>query len=176
MRLIVGILMALGLLIITQTRAFAVVHIDVDLTSQTMHVRSDSGANYAWPISSGRSGHLTPRGAFRPRALYTMVHSAKYGNAPMPHSIFFYGQYAIHGTDAVGSLGHPASHGCVRLSPDHAATLFVMVQAQGAAIRIVGTTETAVAHRSHRSDLALAFSPARHARTLNQWARNPVAR
>ena len=56
-------------------------------------------------------------------ALYTMVHSAKYGNAPMPHSIFFYGQYAIHGTDAVSSLGHPASHGCIRLSPDHAATL-----------------------------------------------------
>jgi single-stranded-DNA-specific exonuclease len=38
-----------------------------------------------------------------------MVHSAKYGNAPMPHSIFFYGQYAIHGTNAVGALGSPAS-------------------------------------------------------------------
>ena len=105
-----------------------------------------------------------------------MVHSAKYGNAPMPHSIFFYGQYAIHGTTAVGSLGHPASHGCVRLSPEHAATLFVMVQAQGAAIRIVGTTETNVAHRGHRSDSALAFAPVRHTRTLNQWARNPLAR
>ena len=59
----------------------------------------------------------TPRGIFRPQALYTMVHSAKYGNAPMPHSIFFHGQYAIHGTTAVGTLGRPASHGCVRLSP-----------------------------------------------------------
>ena len=56
-----------------------------------------------WPISSGRAGYLTPRGVFRPRAIYAMVHSAKYGNAPMPHSIFFYGQYAIHGTNAVGS-------------------------------------------------------------------------
>lgn len=176
MRLILGILMALGILITTQTPAFAVVHIEIDLTSQTMHVRADSGADYAWPISSGRSGHLTPRGVFRPRALYTMVHSAKYGNAPMPHSIFFYGQYAIHGTTAVGSLGHPASHGCIRLSPEHAATLFVMVQAQGAAIRIVGTTETNVAHRGHRSDSALAFAPVRHTRTLNQWARNPLAR
>ena len=40
--------------------------------------------------------HTAPRGVFRPRALYAMVHSAKYGNAPMPHSIFFYGQHAIH--------------------------------------------------------------------------------
>jgi len=169
-------LLALGTLIATQTHAFAIVHIDVDLSSQTMHVRSESGANYAWPISSGRSGHLTPRGVFRPRALYTMVHSAKYGNAPMPHSIFFYGQYAIHGTTAVGNLGHPASHGCIRLSPEHAATLFAMVHAQGAEIRIVGTTETPIAHSGHRSDSALAFAPVHHARTLNQWARNPLAR
>lgn len=67
-----------------------------------------------------------------------MVHSAKYGNAPMPHSIFFEGQYAIHGTDGVGHLGRPASHGSIRLSPGDAAVLFAMVQSQGARIHIVG--------------------------------------
>ena len=41
----------------------------------------------------------------------------KYHMSPMPHSIFFRGGYAIHGTYATGSLGRPASHGCVRLSP-----------------------------------------------------------
>ncbi len=79
------------------------------------------------------------RGACSGRALYMMVHSAKYGNAPMPHSIFFYEQYAIHGTNAVGSLGRTASHGCIRLLPGNAAVLFAMVQSQGARIRIVGT-------------------------------------
>ena len=39
---------------------------------------------------------------FPAAGMYVMVHSAKYHNAPMPHSIFFYGQYAIHGTEAVG--------------------------------------------------------------------------
>ncbi len=111
------VLLALGLLFAVEQRAFAFVTIDVDLSSQTMRVHSSDGESYVWPISSGRDGHLTPRGVFRPRAMYAMVHSAKYDNAPMPHAIFFYGQYAIHGTDAVGALGSPASHGCIRLSP-----------------------------------------------------------
>lgn len=175
MRFILKVLLACGILLAAQTYAFASVNIEVDLSTQTMHVRAGSGETYNWPISSGRSGHQTPRGVFRPRALYTMVHSAKYGNAPMPHSIFFYGQYAIHGTTAVGLLGNPASHGCIRLSPEHAATLFAMVQSQGAQIRIVGSIETHVAHGGHRTDDALGYAPVRHEKTLNQWAHDPVA-
>jgi len=176
MRSILKFLLALGVIVAAHGHAFAFVHIDVDLSSQTMHVRSDSGAAYDWPISSGRSAHLTPRGVFRPRAFYAMVHSAKYGNAPMPHSIFFYGQYAIHGTTAVGSLGNPASHGCIRLSPANAATLFAMVQSQGAQIRVVGSIETHIAHSGHRAEAALGYAPIHHEKTLNQWARNPLAR
>jgi len=106
-----------------------------------------------------------------------MVHSAKYNNAPMPHSIFFYGQYAIHGTGAVGALGRPASHGCIRLSPANAATLFAMVQAQGAQIRIEGSGQQ-VAHARHRHEAgsALAYAPVHHAKTLRQWAKNPAER
>jgi lipoprotein-anchoring transpeptidase ErfK/SrfK len=177
MRFILKFLLALGVVLTTQSQTLALVHVDVNLSSQTMHVRSDSGETYVWPISSGRIGHATPRGVFRPRALYAMVHSAKYGNAPMPHSIFFYGQYAIHGTDAAGHLGSPASHGCIRLSATAAATLFAMVRAQGAQIRIVGSAETDIAHRARREpDSALAFAPGRHARTLDEWARNPLGR
>ena len=47
------------------------------------------------------------------------------------HSIFFLGGYAIHGTNAVGKLGRPVSHGCVRLAPGNAAKLFAMVQKYG---------------------------------------------
>jgi hypothetical protein len=184
------LLLGFGLLFAAQAPAFALVHIDIDLGSQTMQVHSDSGASYVWPISSGRPGHATPRGVFRPRALYAMVHSAKYNNAPMPHSIFFHGQYAIHGTNAVGALGHTASHGCVRLSPAAAATLFAMVGREGAVIRILGSPpggDAVYAHRhvgpaayahhhGHDSGRALAYAPTGHARTLSQWAKNPVAR
>jgi hypothetical protein len=191
MRLISQFMLALVIVAVTQSRASAFVRVDIDLSSQTMHVRTGSGESYLWPVSSGMSGHLTPRGVFRPRALYTMVHSAKYGNAPMPHSIFFDGQYAIHGTTAVGHLGRPASHGCVRLSPEAAAILFAMVQSQGAVIYIVGSPQTVAHphhHRSHGSeyewahqgqepdDGALDYAPDDWTPMLNQWTRDPLAR
>jgi lipoprotein-anchoring transpeptidase ErfK/SrfK len=56
----------------------------------------------------------------------------------MPHALFFRGGYAIHGTYAVRQLGRPASHGCVRLAPGNARTLFDMVRGRGGA-RIVVT-------------------------------------
>ncbi len=159
MRFVLKLLLALGLLCALQGRALAVVTVDVDLGAQMMHVHSSAGANYAWPISSGREGHLTPRGVFRPRAMYTMVHSAKYNNAPMPHAIFFYGQYAIHGTEAVGALGSPASHGCIRLSPQHAALLFGLVQSEGAVIHVAGEAPVHVAHARRAAGEALAYAP-----------------
>src|ERR1700722_4676909 len=169
-------LLGLAVLVVGPTYASAHVDINIDLTSQTMTVYSGSGETYVWPISSGRAGHATPNGVFRPRAMYAMVHSAKYNNAPMPHSIFFYGQYAIHGTNAVGDLGRPASHGCVRISPANAATLFAMVQRQGAEIRIVGSPFSDIVRSERRTGSALGFAPIHHTRTLKEWARNPLAR
>jgi lipoprotein-anchoring transpeptidase ErfK/SrfK len=60
-----------------------------------------------------------------------VYYSKKYDNAPMPHAVFFRGGYAVHGTYSVGSLGRPASHGCVRLAPGNAATLFSLVSQYG---------------------------------------------
>jgi lipoprotein-anchoring transpeptidase ErfK/SrfK len=57
--------------------------------------------------------------------------SKKYYNSTMPHSIFFYGGFAIHGTYEIARLGGPASHGCVRLDPQNAATLFGLVEREG---------------------------------------------
>ena len=177
MRIVLRILLALGVMIAVQGRALAYVTIDVDLSSQTMHVHSTDGESCGWPISSGKDGHPTPRGVFHPQRLYAMVHSAKYNNAPMPHSIFFLPMYAIHGTNAVGALGSPASHGCIRLSPANAATLFAMVQAQGAQIRIEGSGQQfAHAHHHREAGSALAYAPVHHAKTLKQWAKNPVGR
>ena len=52
----------------------------------------------------------------------------------MPDSMFFdlHG-HAIHGFNDVPHLGMAVSHGCVRLSPEHAATLFSLVKAEGMA-------------------------------------------
>jgi lipoprotein-anchoring transpeptidase ErfK/SrfK len=173
MRILFGRLLALVILFAASGQARAYVQINVDLSSQTMTVRSGSGPSYLWPISSGRT---TPRGVFRPLALYPMAYSPKYDDTLMPHTIVFHGQYAIHGTFAVADLGRPASHGCIRLSPGAAATLFAMVQRQGAVIRIVGSPPSDIARGERRSATALSFAPIRHTRTLNQWARDPLAR
>jgi lipoprotein-anchoring transpeptidase ErfK/SrfK len=57
--------------------------------------------------------------------------SRKYYNSPMPHAIFFYCGFAIHDTNDISRLGGPASHGCIRLHPWNAATLFALVQRGG---------------------------------------------
>ncbi len=150
-------------------QAEATVSIHIDLSSQTMQVSSSSGS-YSWPISTARSGYRTPRGVFHPQGLQLMHYSKKYHMSPMPHSIFFAGGYAIHGTYETAWLGRPASHGCVRLSPAHAAVLYQMVRAEGARITISGSPPLGRLHR------ALAYAPRRRAAgTVKSWQRNPVA-
>ena len=59
-------------------------------------------------------------------------YSKEWDNAPMPHAIFFMKDgHAIHGSLDVKNLGKPASHGCVRLSPPNATTLFELVKVSG---------------------------------------------
>jgi lipoprotein-anchoring transpeptidase ErfK/SrfK len=118
--------------------AMAEVSVAIDLATQHMHVESASGT-YDWPVSTAREGYVTPTGTFKPERLMEVYHSKKYDNAPMPHAVFFYYGFAIHGTYETKHLGHPASHGCVRLAPQNAAKLFTMVKAEGATITITGT-------------------------------------
>jgi hypothetical protein len=74
--------------------------------------------------------------------------SQEWDNAPMPHAIFIDLQgHAIHGFFDVKHLGLPVSHGCIRLSPDHAATLFELVKAQG-----MGNTKVVIAGRTPGGD------------------------
>ena len=121
----------LALFIVPMASAHAAVVARVDISNQTMDVYVDGAHMYSWPVSTARKGYHTPRGSFRPQGMAVMHYSAKYDNSPMPHSIFFTGGFAIHGTEYVRHLGRPASHGCVRLSPSNAATLFSLVRQHG---------------------------------------------
>ncbi|MGL4439423.1 MAG: L,D-transpeptidase [Bosea sp. (in: a-proteobacteria)] len=122
--------MAMFALFGTAGLAAAGVNIRVDLSSQRMQVQTPDGESYNWAVSSGREGYRTIRGSFRPTRLEKKWYSRKYGGN-MPNAIFFRGGFAIHGTGAVGALGRPASHGCVRLHPANAAKLFALVQKHG---------------------------------------------
>ena len=78
-----------------------------------------------------RGGYGTPSGVFHPQMLARRWFSRKYYNSPMPYSIFFYHGFAIHGTTDIRRLGGSASHGCVRLHPANAATLYALVERNG---------------------------------------------
>ncbi|MCB1333355.1 MAG: L,D-transpeptidase [Roseivivax sp.] len=103
----------------------------VDIASQTMTVYQDGKPTFEWPVSTARPGKVTPRGTWTAQWLSKHHRSSRYNNAPMPFAIFFNGNYAIHGTDQINRLGRPASAGCVRLHPDHAAKLFAMTRDVG---------------------------------------------
>lgn len=111
--------------------AQAGVNVRIDIAAQRMTVTTSDGEVHNWAISSGRKGFRSPNGVYRPTRLERSWYSRKYGGA-MPHSVFFRGGYAIHGTTAVGALGRPASHGCIRLHPANAAKLFALVKKHGA--------------------------------------------
>ncbi len=103
----------------------------VSITDQKMHVYHHGQLLYEWPVSTARQGKVTPTGAWQPQFLSRHHRSSLYNNAPMPYSIFYSGNFAIHGTDQINRLGRPASAGCVRLHPDNARLLFEMVRAEG---------------------------------------------
>ena len=111
--------------------ASAAVVVDIDRAVQRMAVTVDGAPRYNWRVSTARRGYITPPGTYHPEMLARHWFSRKYYNSPMPHSIFFYGGFAIHGTYDIARLGGPASHGCVRLDPNHAAILYGLVAHEG---------------------------------------------
>ncbi len=108
----------------------------VSISDQRMYVVAIDAMGfkktYAWKVSTGKDGFETPTGAWKPTRMAAEYYSKTYDDAPMPYAVFFTGGYAVHATEAVGRLGSPASHGCVRLAIENAATFFQLVEAYGA--------------------------------------------
>src|SRR5882762_2587497 len=150
-----------GLMLIATGAAEAKVAITVDKDSQQMTVAVDGVERYRWPVSSGLPSYETPNGSFRTFRMEEDHFSKEFDDAPMPHSIFFTKiGHAIHGTDSVNRLGSPASHGCVRLSRDNAATLYSLVQQEGVlntTVTLTGSSQVALARNPRpRSNTAVA--------------------
>jgi lipoprotein-anchoring transpeptidase ErfK/SrfK len=104
----------------------------IDKPTQEMKVYVDDVELYSWKVSSGLPGHATPSGAYTASSMNEIWYSKEWDDAPMPHAIFFTKEgHAIHATEETKKLGRPASHGCVRLAPENARTLFALVKEKG---------------------------------------------
>ncbi len=113
----------------------AAVKLTVDLTRQRLEVKSPK-LNTEFKISSGLlPAHGTPGSGkcYGPDSVESMHYSSLYNNAPMPNTVFFNGNIALHGTSAANEalLGKPASHGCVRLSRANSRIVFNLVRENG---------------------------------------------
>ena len=131
MRALTKLFAAFFFVAFTVAAAHASVTVRVDISKQSMTVSENGNVVYVWKVSTARKGYRNPTGTFKPIRMHRMWYSRKYDNSPMPHSIFYYGGYAIHGTYEERMLGRPASHGCIRLSRRNARTLYNLVKAQG---------------------------------------------
>jgi hypothetical protein len=116
----------------SETESTGAILINIDKSRQKMTVFLDGVEKYVWPVSTGLAGYSTPSGTYTATSMNEIWYSKEWDNAPMPHSIFFRKDgYAIHGTYEAKYLGRPASHGCVRISRENAATLYALVKKIG---------------------------------------------
>lgn len=99
-----------------------VLQIVVSIGSQRVTLFHDGVPVAQGPVSTGMPGHPTPMGVFSVIQKDRYHHSNIYSGAPMPYmQRITWSGVAMH----EGVLpGHPASHGCIRLSHGFAAALW----------------------------------------------------
>ena len=97
-------------------------HIIINITTQRVAVYSDGVFAVRSMVSTGVPGHPTPMGAFSVIGKERYHASNIYSGAPMPFmQRITWSGVALH----LGVVpGHPASHGCIRLTPDFAQLLW----------------------------------------------------
>jgi hypothetical protein len=98
----------------------------VSVDQQELHLYSDGIHVAATPVATGVADHPTPLGVFSIIQKSRYHRSNIYSDAPMPYmQRITWSGIALHeGRD----LGHPASHGCVRMSHDFATRLWALTK------------------------------------------------
>ncbi len=105
--------------------------IEVSLAQQMLRAWEGNNIVMEFPISSGR-WVSTPKGTYNiwyKTRSQTMKGGSKelgtYYNLPnVPHNMFFYKGFAVHGAYWHNNFGTPMSHGCVNAPLDKVASLF----------------------------------------------------
>lgn len=113
----------------TSSKSGASKHIYIDLDQQTLHAYQDSNEVMTALVSTGRWG-WTPVGNYAIQSKFRATRMAggsgnDYYNLPnVPYTMFFYGDFGIHGAYWHNNFGSPMSHGCVNMRIVDAQALF----------------------------------------------------
>jgi hypothetical protein len=131
-------------------RSSCKVYAYVRRSDQRLYLFVDGNPAGEWAVSTCAPGHDTPNFDRHPNGrIYDQYTSSKFpggnyqGLGNMPYAVFIEGGFAIHGT-AKGNwskLGRRASHGCVRVHPDHAFIFNRLVRQHGIAATWIQVSE-----------------------------------
>jgi hypothetical protein len=119
-----------------------------DLSDKRLKMYEADSLLWQYPISDGTAGYPTPTGNYTIRKLvwnprwvppnsawarkYSPKGPGEPGNPMRVVKIFFKEpNYYIHGTWETGRLGSAASHGCLRMDPEHVAEVARYVMEHG---------------------------------------------
>jgi lipoprotein-anchoring transpeptidase ErfK/SrfK len=100
--------------------------IEVDLAQRRLIAHEGNSIFLTTIVSIGKASTPTVKGTFR---IYTKLRATRmsgpgYNLPNVPHTMYFYRGYAIHGAYWVKTFGGRVSHGCVNVNLTDAATLF----------------------------------------------------
>jgi lipoprotein-anchoring transpeptidase ErfK/SrfK len=122
--------------------------LEVDLSDNQLSVYRGDEVVETYAVSTGKEKYPTPTGTFRVRKIvwnpswvppeekWAKDKSPKppgHPDNPMKRAKIFFKEpdYYIHGTGDIESLGAPASHGCVRMSPEEVTELARLLMEHG---------------------------------------------
>ena len=100
--------------------------IEVDLSKQRLIAWTGRKPSYAVIVSTGKLSTTTPTGVFviQSRHRLARMQGSDYNIPDVPYTMYYSGNYAIHGTYWHHRFGTPVSHGCINVAVDHARWLF----------------------------------------------------
>lgn len=108
--------------------------IDVNLSTQTLRAYEGDAVIFSTFISSGTWEHPTVTGQFRiwltfeSQTMDGRLLGYDYYLEDVPYVMYFYQDYALHGTYWHSNFGTPMSHGCVNLETSDAAWIYNFVR------------------------------------------------
>lgn len=111
------------------------IYLIISIDRQMMHVYDGDRLVGMASVSTGMTGHRTPKGEFPVLQKRQWHRSNIYSNAPMPFmQRLTWDGIALHGGH---NPGYPASHGCIRLPHAFARQLFALTQL-GTLVQVTG--------------------------------------
>ncbi|HOH20554.1 MAG TPA: L,D-transpeptidase family protein [Anaerolineaceae bacterium] len=100
--------------------------IDVDLSEQMLFAYEGTERVASFLVSTGTALYPTEQGEYRiyVKYLFTDMHGSDYFLPDVPFTMYYSGDFSIHGTYWHHNFGTPMSHGCINMDTSEAEWLY----------------------------------------------------